>query len=79
MLIDGRFRVACLLAAWLAVKKKTEILFDDFVGRPHYHSVLEVLPVARNVGDRMAVFEVEPGQLHSDWLLQNIGFFLDSR
>lgn len=79
VLIDGRFRVACFLAACMAVRRRTEILFDDFVGRPHYHSVLDILPAAFHVGDRMAVFEVEPGQLKQNWLLENIGTFLDPR
>lgn len=79
VLIDGRFRVACFLATCMAIKKKTEVLFDDFVGRPHYHNVLEILPVTHNVGDRMAVFEVEPGMVTPGYLLRNLGFFSDTR
>ena len=79
VLIDGRFRVACFLATCLAIRKKTEILFDDFVGRPYYHSVLNIAPAARHVDDRMAVFEVEPGQLQPEYLLRNLGFFSDPR
>lgn len=79
VLIDGRFRVACFLATCLAIKKKTEVLFDDFAGRPYYHDVLDVVPMARQVGNRMAVFEVEPGQLPTEYLSRNQKFFLDPR
>lgn len=79
VLIDGRFRVACFIATCLAIKKTTRILFDDFASRPHYHVVLEVLPAARHVGERMAVFEVEPGMVGSAWLLRHMDAFVDPR
>ncbi len=79
VLIDGRFRVACFIATCMAIRKPTRILFDDFTDRPHYHGVLELSPAIRHVGNRMAVFEVDPGAVGPDWLLRNIAFFLDPR
>lgn len=79
VLIDGRFRVACFVATCLAIKKPTRILFDDFASRPHYHAVLEIAPVKLDVGERMAVFEVEPGMVTREWLLRNLGCFQDPR
>lgn len=79
VLIDGRFRVACFLATCLAIRKKTEILFDDFMGRQYYQSVLNIVPVTRHIENRMAVFDVEPGQLEPGYLLRNLKFFTDPR
>lgn len=39
VLIDGRFRVACFLTCLLFGEEGTHIIFDDYVGRPHYHFV----------------------------------------
>ncbi len=59
VLIDGRFRVACLLAALLMARPGTTILFDDYFDRPHYHRVEAwATPVGR--AGRMAEFIV-PG------------------
>lgn len=79
VLIDGRFRVACFLATCMAVAKATTVMFDDFVGRPHYHTVLEMFPDVEYVGNRMAVFKVVPGVVDSACLLKNLKFFTDNR
>lgn len=79
VLIDGRFRVACFIATCLAIKRPTRVLFDDFVGRPHYHDVLKIVPEVDYVGDRLAVFNVQPGCVTPDWLLNNLGRFHDTR
>ena len=50
LLIDGRFRVACALNAWLAVDTHTLVLFDDFTNRPHYHTVLKYFTIVETVG-----------------------------
>ena len=50
VLIDGRFRVACALNAWLAVDTHTLVLFDDFTNRPHYHTVLKYFTIVETVG-----------------------------
>lgn len=55
VLIDGRFRVACFAAALLNGPVGMLILFDDYVGREHYHVVEELLqPIA--VAGRQALF-----------------------
>jgi hypothetical protein len=56
VLIDGRFRVACLLLTCAHAGPGTTILFDDYVDRHHYHSVERLVRPVRHV-DRMAVFK----------------------
>jgi hypothetical protein len=57
VLIDGRFRVACFTTSLLAAKPGCRILFDDYVERPHYHVVEELLEPER-VNARQALFVV---------------------
>ena len=59
VLIDGRFRPACLMATLLRTRKPVTVLFDDYTTRPAYHSVEAFLKPAEIVG-RMAVFEIAP-------------------
>lgn len=59
VLIDGRFRPACLMAVLLRTQKPVTVLFDDYTERPAYHSVEAFLKPKETVG-RMAVFEVHP-------------------
>jgi hypothetical protein len=57
VLIDGRFRIACLLATALMGQPGTRILFDDYFDRPGYHRVEAWLkPIGR--AGRMAEFIV---------------------
>ena len=56
VLIDGRFRVACLLLTCAHARPDTTILFDDYADRPWYHGVERLIRPVRQV-DRMAVFE----------------------
>ena len=62
ILVDGRFRVACLLAAMERIERPTRLLFDDYANRPGYHVVEEIVTPSRMV-DRMAVFDLEPRRL----------------
>lgn len=55
ILIDGRFRVSCFLASLAHAPVGTTILFDDYVGRKHYH-VVERLLKPINHYDRMVEF-----------------------
>ncbi|MCM3420734.1 hypothetical protein [Sphingopyxis alaskensis] len=57
VLIDGRFRVACLLQAIIHCKPDCVLLFHDFTGRPHYHAVLRHVDVLTRV-DTLAVMRV---------------------
>jgi hypothetical protein len=59
VLIDGRFRAACLLAVALRTTRPVTVLFDDYVNRPAYHAVERVAQPAEIVG-RMAEFQLEP-------------------
>jgi hypothetical protein len=57
VLIDGRFRVACLLATLVMGRPGTRILFDDYFDRPAYHRVETwAMPIGR--AGRMAEFIV---------------------
>ena len=57
VLVDGRFRTACLLAALFHLAPGAKVLFDDYGTRQHYWLVEQVLkPVSLH--GRLAVFEV---------------------
>ena len=57
VLIDGRFRVACFLYTLLQADKNTVIFFDDYINRPWYHIVEEVIPINNQCG-RQGMFQV---------------------
>ena len=57
ILIDGRFRVACFFHSFLYSKTDTLIIFDDYLNRPWYHIVEEVLPIYKLCG-RQGFFKV---------------------
>lgn len=59
ILIDGRFRIACFVTAFLRVRKPTIVLFDDYLDRPHYHVVERLATPSATVG-RMARFDLLP-------------------
>lgn len=60
VLIDGRFRTACLATVLLRAERSVRVLFDDYGVRPLYHEIEEVIAPHAMVG-RMAEFQVEPG------------------
>ena len=57
ILIDGRFRVACFLFSLINSKEDSTIIFDDYMNRPYYHVVEEVIQIHENCG-RQAIFRV---------------------
>jgi hypothetical protein len=57
VLIDGRFRVAAFCQSVLSAAPGTEILFDDYLPRPHYHVVESIIPIRARYG-RIAKFVV---------------------
>lgn len=62
VLVDGRFRSACVMTAMLRTEKSLTLLFDDYIGRKQYQRVEQfVQPV--EVRGRMARFEIEPTEL----------------
>lgn len=62
VLIDGRFRTACLVTVMLRATRPVRVLFDDYGVRPLYHQVEEIITPTAMIG-RMAEFIVEPGQV----------------
>jgi protein O-GlcNAc transferase len=70
VLIDGRFRAACFMTAYLNAERPITVLFDDYIKRKEYHVIERLLKPSRTVG-RMAVFELRPEQRLSiaPWLL----------
>lgn len=60
VLIDGRFRTACLMITLLRITRPVTVLFDDYVTRPKYHLVEQIIAPTQLVG-RMAEFAAEPG------------------
>ncbi|MBL9045896.1 MAG: glycosyltransferase family 2 protein [Tabrizicola sp.] len=78
VLIDGRFRAACLVAVMLRAKSPTTLLFDDYEDRPYYHRVEALAQKVATVG-RMARFLVTPGPIPSDMVTEVIGWFSDPR
>ncbi|WP_353472632.1 hypothetical protein PVT71_01010 [Salipiger sp. H15] len=59
VLVDGRFREGCALAAAFLTEKPLVLLFDDYAPRKHYHKVEHWLGQPQMTG-RMARFEIVP-------------------
>ncbi|ANT59411.1 hypothetical protein AYJ57_02955 [Salipiger sp. CCB-MM3] len=59
VLVDGRFREGCALAAGFMTEKPLVLLFDDYAPRQHYHKVEHWLGRPQMTG-RMARFEIVP-------------------
>jgi hypothetical protein len=78
VLIDGRFRAACLVAVLLRTTQAVTVLFDDYAKRGNYHGVERLARKEETVG-RMARFTVTPGAIPPDMVTQAIGWFTDPR
>jgi hypothetical protein len=78
VLIDGRFRAACLVAVMLRATRPVTVLFDDYAKRGYYHGV-EKLARKEEVAGRMARFTVTPGPIPPDMVTTTIGWFTDAR
>ena len=59
VLIDGRFRAACLLTVMTRITRPVTVLFDDYRDRAQYARVEDFAQPARMVG-RIAVFDLAP-------------------
>ena len=59
VLIDGRFRAACFLTCLFRSTSPMSILWDDYIDRPFYHRVEELIKPVEMIG-RMARFEITP-------------------
>lgn len=75
VLIDGRFRPACLLATAFRISRPVRVLFDDYAGRPHYHDIETMLRPSRMHG-RMAEFQLVPTAVPAERLDWVIAWFL---
>lgn len=74
ILIDGRFRPACLLTALLRCETPVTVLFDDYAGRAAYRTVERFIAPVETRG-RMARFEIEPAPLPRAQLTEIIRLF----
>ncbi len=63
VLVDGRFRMGCVLAAAFHTQKPLALLFDDYLRRTHYHAIEEVIGAPKEIIGRMARFEISPTPL----------------
>lgn len=72
ILIDGRFRAACFVAAALRISRPTLLLWDDYTNRKAYHEVERwILPTS--IHGRMARFDLAPMVLEGkdlSWVLK---------
>ncbi|MFD1344095.1 hypothetical protein [Litorisediminicola beolgyonensis] len=59
VLVDGRFRVGCALAATYMTEAPLVLLFDDYRQRDQYHRIEDFLGAPEMTG-RMARFEITP-------------------
>ncbi len=59
ILIDGRFRAACFLAALFRISRPVVVLWDDYADRPAYHEVERYARPVQMHG-RMARFDLKP-------------------
>nr|WP_242679025.1 hypothetical protein [Rhodobacter calidifons] len=78
VLIDGRFRAACLVAVRLRATRPVTVLFDDYRKRAYYHGV-EALARKEEMVGRMARFTVTPGAIPPEMVTTAIGWFTDPR
>lgn len=74
VLIDGRFRPACLLAVLYRASRPVTVLFDDYVTRPAYREVEQFIAPAETRG-RMARFEIEPQPFPAERMMDVMDFF----
>ncbi len=59
VLVDGRFRIACVLQSLLRCGPETRIAIHDFWNRDHYHVVLQFLQCIEREGT-LGIFEPSP-------------------
>ncbi|WP_435258943.1 hypothetical protein ACSBLW_03990 [Thioclava sp. FR2] len=78
VLVDGRFRPACLLTTAFRITRPVTVLVDDYAVRPQYHEIESFLKPVRLHG-RMAEFDVAPTTIPADRLNWVIGWFLKAQ
>lgn len=78
ILIDGRFRTACLMTALQRVRRPTPVLFDDYAERPYYHWV-EALAKPVAMHGRMAEFRIDRLAIPEAFFSRMIAAYADIR
>jgi hypothetical protein len=76
VLVDGRFRVACLLASLTFSKPGTPILVDDYTNRPEYH-VVEKYAKPHSSRGEMVLFYSSPPVFSPEFLSDYVQYSLD--
>lgn len=76
VLIDGRFRSACMLTTMVNIRKPTKVIFDDYVDR-NYHQIIEQFVKPLEIIDRAAYFEISPRELSALDILKHLESFFD--
>ena len=71
VLVDGRFRQGCALAAAFRATRPLDLYFDDYTRREHYHVFEQFLGTPEITG-RMAHFHVNPQPIPAERLLKII-------
>lgn len=74
ILVDGRFRVACVFTAMMRCTRETTLLFDDYDHRTSYREVEDFLERQETRGN-MARFTVKPHQFAPEDLTRVLGYF----
>jgi hypothetical protein len=75
VLVDGRFRIGCALAAAYRIKKQTVLLFDDYTSRKWMHAIEDFLGEPQITG-RMAMFNLKPQAFPTDRMLEIMTYML---
>ena len=64
VLVDGRWRVACAMAAYGSLRRNGTLLVHDFGVREHYRPILHAFDKVQEE-DSLAVFKPIPGRGHA--------------
>ncbi|MDP5086984.1 MAG: hypothetical protein NWQ23_16310 [Yoonia sp.] len=75
VLVDGRFRVCCFLTSLKFADEGTQILFDDYTNRPHYHFVEKYCSRIRECGRQCLFIVPSKDDIDFDELEKDIGAF----
>ena len=76
VLVDGRFRLACMLTTLFRITRPVRLLCDDYLSRAAYHP-FELLVGRPEMTGRMAAFTLTPQSLPADQMGWIIAAFSD--
>lgn len=72
VLVDGRFRMGCALAAAYRITRPIPLYYDDYASRPRHHQIEAFLGTPTEITGRMARFDLTPTPIPADRLLRVI-------